>query len=120
MRADVITASQRRMVEALIGRISDRLATEFQKSPNPDSMNVCVTLKERGKSGRMEIPYELLLQAESDLRVHDMLRVRIKAARDRMLFRPPPPRPQSDIQPLGDPASDRRGGFNRGGYRGRR
>jgi hypothetical protein len=120
MRADVITASQRRMVEALVGRISDRLATEFEKSPNPDSMNVCVTLKERGKSGRMEIPYALLLQAESDLRVHDMLRVRIKAARDRMLFRPPPPRLQTAIQPLGDPASDRRGGFRQGGWRGRR
>lgn len=108
------------MVEALTGRISDRLAAEFEKSPSADSTNVSVTLKERGKSGRMEIPYALLLEAESDLRVHDILRVRIKAARDRMLFRPPPPRLRTDIQPLGDPASERRGGFARGGWRGRR
>ena len=108
------------MVAELTGRISNRLAAEFEKSARPDGANVSVTLKERGKSGRLEIPYALLLEADADLPARDALRVRIKAARDRMLFRPPPSRPRTDIQPLGDPAMWNRGGFARGGGRGRR
>jgi hypothetical protein len=120
VRLDTITAAQRRMLAALTGRISNRLVAEFEKLSRPDSPNVGVTLKERGKSGRLEIPYALLQEAELDLAARDGLRVRIKAARDRMLFRPPPSRPQMHIEPLGDPAIWNRGSFARGGGRGRR
>jgi hypothetical protein len=121
VRPEVITTSQRRLIAALTGRISDRLAAEFEKSPLPDSATVRVTLTERGKTGRVEIPCALLLKAEGDLTARDLLRVRIKAARDRMLFRPPPSRPRRDIEPLGDPAMWRsRGSFGRGGGRRRR
>lgn len=108
------------MLAEVTGRISTRLAAEFEKSSRPESLNVGVTLAERGKSGRLEIPYVLLQEAESDRTALDALRVRIKAVRDRMLFRPPPSRPRSDIQALGDPAVWNRGNFGRGGGRGRR
>src|SRR5262245_10021274 len=110
-----MTAAQHRLLIELTGRISTRLATEFEKRSGPEGPNVGVTLAERGKSGRLEIPYALLQEAESDLMARDALRVRIKAARDRMLFRPPPARPRTDIAPLGDPAVWNRGNFGRGG-----
>ena len=44
----------------------------------------------------------------------DALRVRIKAVRDRMLFRPPPARPRAAIAPLADPAVWHRGSCGRG------
>jgi len=115
-----ITAAQRRLLTALTGRISTRLATEFEKRSGPEGPNVGVTLAERGRSSRVEIPYALLQEAESDLMARDALRVRIKAARDRMLFRPPPARPRADIAPLGDPAKWHRGSFGPGSGRGRR
>src|SRR5262249_62168615 len=118
MRVDPITPAQRRLLTALTGRISTRLATEFEQRSGPESPNVSVTLAERGKSGRLEIPYALLQEAESDLMARDVLRVRIKAARDRMLFRPPPARPRADIAPLGDPTVWNRRSFGRGGGRG--
>jgi hypothetical protein len=120
VRLDAITASQRRLLAELTGRISNRLATEFEKGTRPESPNVGVTLEERGKSGRLEIPYTLLQEAESDLPARDALRVRIKAARDRMLFRPPPSRPRANIAPLADPVMWNRGGFGRGSGSGRR
>jgi hypothetical protein len=120
VRLDTITASQRRMLAELTGRISNRLAAEFEKAARPESLNVGVTLEERGKHGRLEIPYALLQEAEADLTARDALRVRIKSARDRMMFRPPPSRPRADIAPLADPGMWNRGGFGRGGGRGRR
>ena len=90
MRLTAITALRRRLLTALTGRISTRLTAEFETRSRPESPNVGVTLAERGKRGRLEIPYALLQEAESDLIARDALRVRIKAARDRMLFRPPP------------------------------
>jgi hypothetical protein len=120
MRLDPITPAQRRLLTALTGRISTRLATGFEKRSGPEGPNVGVTLAERGKRSRVEVPYALLQEAESDLIARDALRVRIKAARDRMLFRPPPARPRTDIAPLGDPAVWNRGNFGRGDGRGRR
>ena len=120
MRLTAITAAQRGLLTALTGRISTRLVAEFETLSRPEGPNVGVTLAERGKSGRLEIPYALLHEAESDLMARVALRVRIKAARDRMLFRPPPARPRADIAPLGDPAVWHRGTFGRGGGRGRR
>jgi len=120
VRLTAFTAAQRRLLTALTGRIATQLAAEFETLSRPESSNVGVTLAERGKSGRLEIPYALLQEAASDLMARDALRVRIKAARDRMLFRPPPARPRADIAPLADPVVWNRGGFGRGGGRGRR
>ena len=100
MRLDAITAAQRRLLAELTGRISTWLAAACEKRIRPESLNVGVTLQERGTHGRLEIPHALLQEAESDRTARDALRVRIKAARDRMLFRPPPARPRADIAPL--------------------
>ena len=114
MRFDAVTAAQHRLLIELTGRISPGLATECEKRSSPDCPNVGVTLAERGKSGRLEVPYASLQQAESDLIARDALRVRIKAARDRVLFCPPPSRPRTDIAPLGDTAVWNRGNFGWG------
>ena len=120
MHLNAITAAQRRLLTALTGGISTRLAAEFETLSRPESPNVGVTLAERGTRGRLEIPYALLAEAESDLMARDALRVRIKAARDRMLFRSLPAPPRTDVAPLGDPAKWHRGSFGPGGGRGRR
>lgn len=120
MRLDTITASQRRMLAEVTGRISTLLAAEFEQGTRPESLNVGVTIRERGKSGRLDVPYGLLQDAEENLAAREALRVRIKTVRDRMMFRLPPSRPRADITPLGDPGGRSRGGFVRGGGRGRR
>ena len=54
MRLDAITATQHRLLAELTGRISTRLAAAFEKRIRPESLNVGVTLQERGKNGRLE------------------------------------------------------------------
>jgi hypothetical protein len=104
VRLAAITAAQHRLLAELTGHISSRLAAACEKRIRPESLNVGVTLQERGKNGRLEIPHALLQEAESNL-----------TARDRMLFRPPPARPRTDIAPLSDPARWNRGNLGRGG-----
>ena len=67
MGSDTTTAAQHRLLIELTGRISTGLATEFEKRTGPEGPNVGVTLAEGGKHGRLEIPYALLQEAESDL-----------------------------------------------------
>ncbi len=120
MHLDTATVEQRRLLAELSGRISTRLEAEFEKRGRPESLNIGVTLQERGKSSRLDIPYALLQEAAADLTARDALRLRIKSARDRMLFRPPPSRPRADIAPLADPGVRNHGSFRRSGGRGRR
>lgn len=108
------------MLAEVTGRISTLLAAEFEQGSRTETANVGVKLQERGKSGRLDIPYTLLQEAEENLAAREALRVRIKSVRDRMMFRLPPSRPRADITPLGDPGGWNRGGFARGGGRGRR
>jgi len=64
-----------------------------------------------------------LLQAVGDLGARESLRIRIKAARDRMMFRPPPVPLPRHIEAALDPASSRfrfGGGNNFRSGRGRR
>ena len=123
MRFDGITAAQHRLLIELTGRISTRLATEFEKRPGPEGPNVEVTLAERGKSGRLEIPYACSKRPS---------RTRWRAMRcgcgskrraTGCSFARPlhgHARPRTDIAPLGDPAVWNLGNFGRGGGRGRR
>jgi hypothetical protein len=105
-----VTASQRRLLGELTGRISRRLEADFAQPSGADSPNIGVTLQERGKRGSLEVPETVLVEAETDLAVRDSLRVRIKSARDRMLFQPPPARLRTDIAPAGEPFFHRGGG----------
>jgi hypothetical protein len=118
VRLKDVTPAQRKLLGELSGRISNRLEASFADPAGAESGNIGVTLHERGKSGMLEIPEALLLEAESDAVARDSVRVRIKVARDRMLFRPPPPRPRADIAPAGEPFFHR--GGPRAGGRGRR
>ena len=116
-----VTASQRRLLGQVTGRISNRLEANFAQPSGTDSLNIGVMLQERGKKGALEVPETVLLEAETDLVARDSLRLRIKSARDRMLFIPPPARLRTDIAPAGEPFFNR-GGPPRfgGGGRGRR
>ena len=113
-----VTPAQRRLLGELTGRISNRLEANFAEPAGTDSLNIGVMLHERGKRGTLEVPQSILLEAETDLVARDTLRLRIKSARDRMLFQPPPARLRVDIAPLGEPFFNR-GGPGRGGPGGR-
>ena len=119
MRLKEITAAHQRLLRDLTTRISNGLESEFSELPVPDGPNVGITLRERRRHVVMEVPAALLAQAADDLSAREMLRVRIKARRDRMLYQAPPrPLPKkiaSTVMPGGF-------GFGRdgGGPRGRR
>ncbi len=125
VRLKEIAVAQQRLLHELTGRISNRLESEFRDLPGADGPNIGIALHERGRKVVMEIPGGLLLQAAGDATVREALRVRIKARRDRMLFRPPPSPLPKRIASAPDPAAGRfgfgfGGGQNRGRGRGRR
>jgi len=95
---------QQRLLRELAGKISMRLDAEFTEPAGSDSQNIGITLSERGQSGALEVPAALLIRADDEPVAREELRVRIKAARDRMLFRRPPPPLPKNIAPAGDPA----------------
>jgi hypothetical protein len=105
--------TQQRLLRQLAGRISTRLDAEFTECAAGETPTIGVALRERGQSALMEIPEALLLRADAEPVAREELRVRIKATRDRMLFRPPPPPLPKNIAAAADPAFFR-GGFGRG------
>ena len=102
----------------LTQRISTRLDAEFTEPVGADSPNIGITLSERGRNGALEVPAALLLRADAEADAREALRQRIKATRDRMLFRAPPPPLPKNIAAAGDPAFFRSRGPGPG--RGRR
>lgn len=121
MRLKEIARSHERLLRDLAGRISNGLESEFSELPDADGPNVGVTLRERGRRVVMEIPGALLMQAGDDATAREAIRVRIKARRDRMLFRPPPSPLPKHIAPAATPGA-MHFGFGRGpmNRRGRR
>src|SRR5207237_8150350 len=99
-------------------RIPARLDAEFTEPVGAESPNIGITLSERGRNGALEVPAVLLLRAEAEADAREALRQRIKATRDRMLFRAPPPPLPKNIAAAGDPAFFRSRGPGPG--RGRR
>jgi hypothetical protein len=89
-----ITADHRELLRVLSGRISNRLTADFTELPARGGPNVGIELRERGKRMVMELPAALLFSAGADVVAREKLRVRIKAGRDRMLFRPGPGLPE--------------------------
>ena len=115
MRLREITPAHQRTLREVSARISKGLETEFSELP-VEGPNVGVRLQERGKKATMEIPGLLLQQAEDDATARETIRVRIKATRDRMLFKPPPMPLPKKIAAAPDPSSTRFGmGFGGGG-----
>jgi hypothetical protein len=117
MRLREITPAHQRTLRELSSRISKGLEAEFAELP-VEGPNVGVRLQERGKKATMELPGLLLQQAEDDATARETVRVRIKATRDRMLFRAPPMPLPKKIAAAPDPSSTRFGmGFGGGGNR---
>lgn len=90
MRLRDITTAQRALLATVSQRISRRLEATFADPVEPDRPNVVIHLRESGRRLVMEVPDTLLIEATSDLVARESFRVRMKARRDRMLFREPP------------------------------
>ena len=124
MRQRDVGEAEHRLLSDLAGRISNRLEATFVLDRPADGTAVAIALTERGHSVSMEIPAALLARAQEEPTAREALRVRIKARRDRMMFRPPPRPLPKNIASAADPAFMSRGGFGRpgggGGFRGRR
>jgi len=114
-----ITESHRRLLRDLSSRISRALETEFSELPDADGPGVGIILRERRREVTVEIPAALLTEAAGDATAREAIRVRIKARRDRMLFKAPPsPLPKrSAMAPRAMPFGV---GRTDGGPRGRR
>lgn len=114
MRLKDIGERHQQLLRQLAARISNRLEAEFTEPPGADSPNIGIALLERGQRGTLEIPQELLARAQAEPAALETIRVRIKATRDRMLFKPPPRPLPKNITPAADPGFGRTG-FGRGG-----
>jgi hypothetical protein len=90
VRLKDIADSHRRLLRELTRRISKRLEAEFTSLPCADGPNIGIQLREGHRKVVMELPAAVLLRAEGDMTVQEAIRVRIKARRDRMLFRREP------------------------------
>lgn len=114
MRLGEISSSQRKLLADLASRISGRLEALFVEIPGADDDRIGVELREGDRKVVVELPLALLQQAAEDAPGREVLRTRLKARRDRMMFRIPPAALPKKILPLvslGPP---------RGGYRGGR
>ena len=117
MRLTDVTPAHRRLLDELSGRISTRLEAHFTELPTADGQHIGIALRERGSSVVMELPASLLDDAADNPAARETLRTRIKARRDRMLFKPPPAALPKHIAPMSDPIWNRpRGGGGGGGY----
>ena len=114
MRLRDITTSQRTLLASVSQQISRRLEANFTDPVELDGPNAAINLRERGKQLVMEIPETLLIEATSEATARETFRVRVKARRDRMLFRQPPAALPKRIEPAHEP-----GFFHRGGPGGR-
>ncbi len=87
----------------------------FVELPASNDAHIGVALHEGHRNVVIEMPVAVLVQATEDPNGREILRTRIKARRDRMMFRVPPRALPKDIAPLFNPGPPR-GGF-RGGRR---
>jgi len=107
VRLQQIVTLYGQLLGEVAGQISNRLDAAFTELPGSGNPNIGVELTERGARVVMEIPEALLARAGEDASAREAIRIRIKARRDRMLFRPrPAPLPKritSVVEPGGPP-----------------
>lgn len=103
MRLQDVTAGQRALLAAVTRQISRRLEAGFTDPADLDGPTVAIHLRERGRRLVIEIPETLLIGATTDAVVRESFRVRVKARRDLMLFRVPPPALPKNIEPAQQP-----------------
>jgi hypothetical protein len=97
------------LLDAVRLQISRRLEAHFTDPTELDGPNTAIQLRERGRNIIVEIPETLLIEATTDATAREAFRVRIKARRDRMMFRQEPARLPKKIAPAHEPF------FQRGG-----
>jgi hypothetical protein len=117
VRLSEISPSQRRLLSELASRISDRLEAHFVELPRANDTHIGIALHEGERKVVIEVPLAVLVQATEDLNGREILRTRMKARRDRMMFVTPPRRLPKEIAPLFNPGPGRGGGGFRGGRR---
>jgi hypothetical protein len=105
------------LLATLASAISGRLEAQFIELPDRDGAHIGVALREGSRNVVIELPVALLAQAVDDPGGREMLRTRVKARRDRMMFKTPPAPLPKKIAPLFNPAPSRGGGGFRGGRR---
>jgi hypothetical protein len=116
VRLKDVTQAQRRLLGELASRISDRLEAHFVELPNADDGRIGIALHEGTHKVVMDISTDMLLQATGDAAGREVLRTRMKARRDRMMFKAPPAALPKHIAPMFSPAPPRGNSF-RGGRR---
>jgi hypothetical protein len=114
MRLRDLSPTHHRLLAHLASGISARLEAHFVELPKVDDAHVGVALREGSRNVVIELPVSLLAQAEEDPGGREVLRTRMKARRDRMMFQTPPAPLPKKIAPLFN------SGPPRGGFRGRR
>jgi len=114
VRVRDVTTAQRALLAAVSQGISTRLEATFTDPSALDGPNAAIDLRERGKHLVMEVPDTLVIQATTGPAARESFRVRVKARRDRMLFRAPPAPLPKKIERAQEP-----GFFGRPGGQGR-
>lgn len=95
-----ISPGHRKLLGEVASRISGRLRASFVDLPSDDDTRVGIELDEGGRKVVIELPLALVLDAAANASGRELLRTRIKARRDRMMFKVPPPALPKTIAPL--------------------
>ena len=113
MRLNELTASHRRLLSDVVPHISSRLEAHFVELPDADQAHIGIALHEGARAVTIEMPLAVLIEALESATGREILRTRIKARRDRMMFKTPARALPKDIAPLlhpGPPRNQFRGG----------
>ena len=114
MRLRDVSPAHHRLLASLASGISGRLEAQFVELPNRGDAQIGVAMREGSRRVVIELPLDLLSHAVGDPGGRELLRTRMKARRDRMMFQAPPAPLPKKIAPLFN------SGPSRGGFRGRR
>jgi hypothetical protein len=115
MRLRDVSSAHHRLLADLASGISSRLDARFVELPDADDAHIGVALREGSRNVVIELPVALLVHAVAEPGGREVLRTRVKARRDRMMFTSPPAPLPKKIAPLFSPGPPR-DGF-RGGRR---
>lgn len=117
MRLRDVSPAQHRLLADLASGISARLDAAFIELPDRKDAHIGVALREGARNVVIELPVAVLEQAVETPAGRELLRTRMKARRDRMMFKIPAAPLPKKIAPLFSPGPTRGGGGFRGGRR---
>ncbi len=109
MRLRDVSPAHHRLLAQVATGISARLEAQFVELPAGNDAHIGVALREGSRNVVIELPFALLAHAVDDPGGREVLRTRVKARRDRMMFKTPPAPLPKKIAPLFNPGPDRRG-----------